>query len=151
MQIRVLQYDPDQERLLSVRSFLHSPEIWCIAPSATSEDLFLTVWSKGACMLCWNAGQCGNCLSASCLVFVNSVKYTHVKQFAWDVVVRQPRPDPCRSRQLWHQPLEGPGQRFLASGSAVGGPHQQNPQVWCHARSPRLGKLSTSATFSKPH
>lgn len=47
VQIRVLQYDPDQERLLSVRSFQHTPEIWCIAPSGASEDLFLTVWSRG--------------------------------------------------------------------------------------------------------
>ncbi|GAX83993.1 hypothetical protein CEUSTIGMA_g11418.t1 [Chlamydomonas eustigma] len=45
-EIRVLQYDPDQERLLSVAAYHHPPEIWSITSSASSEDLFLTVWSK---------------------------------------------------------------------------------------------------------
>ena len=46
-QIRVLQYDPDQERLLSMAVYQHAPEIWCIAPSAASEEHLITVWSKG--------------------------------------------------------------------------------------------------------
>ena len=46
-QIRVLQYDPDQERLLSIASYRHAPEVWSIAPSAADEDLMITVWGKG--------------------------------------------------------------------------------------------------------
>ena len=46
-QIRVLQYDPDQERLLSIAVYRHAPEVWSIAPSAADEGVMLTVWSKG--------------------------------------------------------------------------------------------------------
>ncbi len=46
-EIRILQYDPDQERLISVGTFNHAPEVWSIAPSAKQEDRFITVWAKG--------------------------------------------------------------------------------------------------------
>eukprot|EP00798_Chlamydomonas_sp_ICE-L_P004935 gene4935-34706_t len=46
-EISVLQYDPDQERLTAIKTYVHAPEIWDIAPSSQSQDLFLTVWSKG--------------------------------------------------------------------------------------------------------
>jgi len=45
-EVRFLQYDADQERLLSVKILAHNAEIWDISPSATEGDLFFTVWSK---------------------------------------------------------------------------------------------------------
>jgi hypothetical protein len=46
-QIRVLQYDADQERLLSARPMVHPMECWHIACSGLRQDMFMTVWSKG--------------------------------------------------------------------------------------------------------
>lgn len=52
LQVRILQYDPDQERLISCKSYIHRPEIWDIAPCPASQDSFLTVWAKGEGAYC---------------------------------------------------------------------------------------------------
>jgi len=46
-EIRVLQYDADQERVACIKTLTHTPEIWDIATSAESPDLLLTVHSQG--------------------------------------------------------------------------------------------------------
>ncbi|MEW5311662.1 MAG: hypothetical protein WDW38_003357 [Sanguina aurantia] len=64
-EIRVLQYDQDQERLLCLHAYTHHAEVWDIAPCPTSELSFVTVWSKagvyGASL--WLAPQQGSALT----------------------------------------------------------------------------------------
>lgn len=55
-QIRVLQYDPDQEQLVCKQCLIHANEIWDIAPCPTSEELLITVWSKGV-VRCGTSGE----------------------------------------------------------------------------------------------
>ena len=47
LQVRILEYDPEQERLTSCKTFTHGPEVWSIAASPEDQDSFITVWSKG--------------------------------------------------------------------------------------------------------
>lgn len=49
-QVLALQYDADGERIVCTHAYTHPAEVWDIAPCPTSEDMFLTVWSKGACV-----------------------------------------------------------------------------------------------------
>jgi WD40 repeat protein len=44
-EIRVLSYDTEQDRVVSVASFLHAPEVWAIVPGK-SEDRFITIWAR---------------------------------------------------------------------------------------------------------
>jgi hypothetical protein len=61
VKIRVLQYDPDQEQLVCQQCLIHPNEIWDIAPSPASEELLITVWSKGG----WRGGKgAGTCMIA---------------------------------------------------------------------------------------
>ncbi|KAG2449235.1 hypothetical protein HYH02_005981 [Chlamydomonas schloesseri] len=45
-EVRVLQYDQDNEQLACRRTFTHAAEMWDIAPHPNREDLFVTVWAK---------------------------------------------------------------------------------------------------------
>jgi len=47
LQVHILQYDPDQERLACARTLLHKPEVWDIATSCRERDLLITVWQQG--------------------------------------------------------------------------------------------------------
>ncbi|KXZ43814.1 hypothetical protein GPECTOR_80g174 [Gonium pectorale] len=46
-EIRLLQYDADNEQLACRRAWAHPAEMWDIAPCPTRDDLFITVWAKG--------------------------------------------------------------------------------------------------------
>eukprot|EP00198_Chlamydomonas_reinhardtii_P010611 XP_001699948.1 predicted protein [Chlamydomonas reinhardtii] len=52
-EVRLLQYDQDNEQLVCRRTFTHAAEVWDIAPHPNQEDLFVTVWAKGR----WYAGN----------------------------------------------------------------------------------------------
>ncbi|KAG2436284.1 hypothetical protein HXX76_006595 [Chlamydomonas incerta] len=45
-EVRLLQYDQDNEQLACRRTFTHAAEMWDIAPHPNREDLFVTVWAK---------------------------------------------------------------------------------------------------------
>lgn len=47
LQVVALQYDADAEGVVCTHTYTHPAEVWDIAPCPTSEELFLTVWSKG--------------------------------------------------------------------------------------------------------
>ncbi|PNH06055.1 hypothetical protein TSOC_007629 [Tetrabaena socialis] len=46
-QIRLLQYDADNEQLVCKRAMSHPAEVWDIAPCPRRDDLMVTVWAKG--------------------------------------------------------------------------------------------------------
>lgn len=74
-EIRVLQYDPDQERLVSVGVYNHAPEVWSIAPSAKQEDRFITVWARAGTygVSLWKAQSDGSLLQEGELAGHNSI------------------------------------------------------------------------------
>ncbi|GFR45435.1 hypothetical protein Agub_g6814, partial [Astrephomene gubernaculifera] len=45
-EIRLLQYDQDNEQLVCKRAYAHPAEMWDIAPCPTRDDLLITVWAK---------------------------------------------------------------------------------------------------------
>ncbi len=50
-QVRLLEYDPDREMLVSVASWIHPDEVWDIASSPAASSSFVTVHNHGgACV-----------------------------------------------------------------------------------------------------
>ncbi|KAL6761365.1 WD40-repeat-containing domain protein [Haematococcus lacustris] len=45
-EVRLLQYDSDQERLVCIKALTHAPEIWDISTTTALPDLLITVWSQ---------------------------------------------------------------------------------------------------------
>lgn len=68
-EIRILQYDAEQDRVVSVASFLHAQEVWAIVPGRT-EDKFITIWARtgtfGASL--WHASPSDSSLKHQCEV-----------------------------------------------------------------------------------
>eukprot|EP00877_Chromochloris_zofingiensis_P005866 jgi/Chrzof1/1532/Cz10g11120.t1 len=65
-EVRLLEYDPDQESLKSIRVLAHPEEIWDLASCPSSSDQFVTVHSKGGTYgaTLWRAEPSGQGLAA---------------------------------------------------------------------------------------